>query len=292
MSKQLCRSGRMLLLQQGFTLVELIITMAILAVVAAIVVQPLSQPFKNFMEITRRAELSDAANSTLRRLERDVHEALPNSLRQPSSTCLEYLPIIAGGRYRANLSSTNSGDILDFTGVDNRFDVLTGFGLSGLPNGSRLVIYNLGIRGANAYDLDNTAFIATGASNASSITLIQSKLFPFASPGQRFQVIPNESRVYACVNLGQDAEGNGTGVLVRYARSLGNTALPALNNCPVSTSELPSGYITLGQSLSQCTINYGTGVYQRDAVLQVNLGLSKQETAIQLRHEAHIENVP
>ena len=79
-----------------------------------------------------------------------------------------------GGRYRAK----PTGDILDFTVVDNSFDVLGS--LHAVPSGE-LVIYNLGSTGANAYAGDNRVSI-NNTSTIDKIVLSSATLFPFFIP--------------------------------------------------------------------------------------------------------------
>jgi len=67
--------------QQGFTLVELVITIVISTIVVSFVSLFISGPVMGFADQTRRARLVDAADAALRRIGRDVRRALPNSVR-------------------------------------------------------------------------------------------------------------------------------------------------------------------------------------------------------------------
>ena len=58
----------------------------------------------------RRAELTDAADGALRRLSRDIHLALPNSI-QVSGGLIHFIMTSGGGRYRSELEG---GDYLSF----------------------------------------------------------------------------------------------------------------------------------------------------------------------------------
>ena len=48
----------------------------------------------------RRAALTDTADTAVRRMARDIRKALPNSIRQTSDQCVEFIPTKTGGRYR------------------------------------------------------------------------------------------------------------------------------------------------------------------------------------------------
>jgi len=99
-----CKSYR----QCGFTLVELIMVIALAGIVAVMISTVMSRPLQGFVDQSRRAELTDLAASALNRMARDIRLAVPNSLRnEPNCSplgchTLELLAISEGGRYRAN----------------------------------------------------------------------------------------------------------------------------------------------------------------------------------------------
>src|SRR5438874_2481645 len=151
-------------LQRGVTLIELVIVIAITAIIATGVAVCVSRPFEGYIYAARRAELSDIADTALRRMTRDLRSALPNSIRftcVPSSCAagsvyyLEYLQTSGGGRYRAELDSGGGGNILDFTIADASFEVVGP--MPTFLGGESIVIYNLASSGAiaNAYLGDN-----------------------------------------------------------------------------------------------------------------------------------------
>src|SRR2546421_1726211 len=145
--------------QRGVTLIEMVIVIAITAIIAVGVAVFISRPFESYIDAARRAELSDIADTALRRMTRDLRSALPNSIRitesPPASGIwyLEYLQTTGGGRYRAELANAVPyGDPLEFSAADNAFDVV-GPSIPSLAAGDSIVIYNLAPSGttANAY---------------------------------------------------------------------------------------------------------------------------------------------
>jgi type II secretory pathway pseudopilin PulG len=148
----------------GFTLLEAVLVIALTGIVAAMVAGFIKAPITAYVDQARRAELSDAADTALRRIAREVQRALPNSVRvDASGTLLEFLPVSAAGRYRAAPDASGAGDFLDFdSATDGSFAVL-GPAVS-VSAGDQLVVYNLGLPGADAYSGESRrALVSTGA---------------------------------------------------------------------------------------------------------------------------------
>ncbi len=268
--------------QHGFTLVEMIVAIVITGVVVAMVGMFISVPIQSYVDVANRAELTDTADGALRRISRDLRRALPNSIRtSPSSACVEFLPTSTGGRYRADVA----GNVLDFNNATTTFDVLGD--MPSIPaSGDRVVVYNLGIGTADAYSGGNMATVADATAN--SITLTAPKLFPFESPGNRFQVIPNSEQAvfYVCSNAGTDTSGNGTGTLYRFSGYGINAAAPA--GCPTPVVDTP----ILADHVSACTFTYTGGVTERSGLVSMQLSLTKGSETVSLYHEVHVSNVP
>ncbi|MCQ4348614.1 prepilin-type N-terminal cleavage/methylation domain-containing protein [Pseudomonas stutzeri] len=97
--------------QCGFTLVELILVIALSAVVAVMVSTVLSRPLEGFAAQSRRAALVDTGSIALNRMQRDIRMAVPGSLRMAdldgdgANDALEVLLIEVAGRYLANRPS-------------------------------------------------------------------------------------------------------------------------------------------------------------------------------------------
>lgn len=253
----------------GFTLVELIVVIAITAIIAAVVAVFIRAPVEGYFDSARRAELTDTADTALRRMARDLRLALPNSVRV-NGTALEFLETRTGGRYRAEGDGgATPADELDFAAPDASFEVLGS--LSHAPQvGDLVVVYNLGIGGADAYADDNTAQV-TGV--AGSTITIAPKRFPFESPAKRFQVVSGPVS-YVCAG----------GSLRRY---WGYGKTPAQNVPPAGGSNA-----LLADHVSACSFVYTPGVTARSGLVSMQLQITRDNESVSLYHEVHVPNVP
>jgi MSHA biogenesis protein MshO len=265
---------------RGFTLVEMIMVVAITGIIAAVVAVFIRQPVESYVDTARRGELSDIADTALRRITRDVRTALPNSVRTTevgNVRYLEYLQTSGGGRYRAAPDSAGAGDVLDFVAADASFDVIGT--MPALAAGNSIVIYNLSPSGstANAYSGDNRA--AYSGSTATTITLSAAKLFPFQSPSKRFQVVEG-AVTYAC-----DPLPAGAGELRRYWNYVIVNPQPAP---PAGGSNA-----LLATNIGGCSFTYSTSAASaRTGILALDLQISAGGETVRLFQQAHVNNVP
>ncbi len=281
----------------GFTLIEAIMVIVITGILAAVVASFMKQPVDAYIDSARRAALTDEADTALRRMARDIHKALPNSIRQIDDQCVEFIPTKRGGRYRAAVDTSGAGDFLDFTVTDSSFDM---FGLnlvdmSDLPLpveqqievGDVIAIYNLGSNtGADAYNGDNTSTVTAIAENTSTketnITLNATKPFPFASSSKRFHVIPGNEKIVSFVCNLIDHK------LYR------NADYDYSDQCNVAG--LTGTRSILAQHVNDCQFIYSNDQQrQRDALVKITIKLfdaTEPDETVTLYHETHVSNSP
>jgi MSHA biogenesis protein MshO len=264
----------------------MIMVIVITGIIGGMVAVFLNAPIRQYMDVARRAEMTDIADTALRRINRDLRLALPNSVRvtgtcDGTATCfIEFLPTTGGGRYRAGTGGT--GDELDFAAADASFEVLGAMPVVAADD--RIVVYNLGIPGADAYAGDNIATAA--APGASVVNLAPAFPFPFDSPGRRFHVVTTPV-TYACA----PAAGGVGGTLTRWQGYAIQAGQPAA---------LPAGGTAalLATNVSSCLFVYdGNVVAQRSGLVTMNLSITEADTngvneTVTLYSAAHVSNQP
>ena len=260
---------------RGVTLIEMVIVIAITAIVAGAVAVFIARPIEGYADAVRRAELTDAADTALRRISRDLRTALPNSVRVATVggvAYLEFLQTTGGGRYRSEVDNAGLGNVLKFHETDADFDVIGA--MPTLAAGHSIVVYNLNNTGnvANAYFGDNREAYASTA--GPTINLAAAKQFPFSSPGKRFQVV-DYAVTYAC--------NPATGELRRYWDYGIQAAQP--------TPPVTPNSVLLASEVTACTFTYDAGT-ARVGVVMLDMTIARNNEPIRLYQQVHVNNVP
>ncbi len=255
--------------QRGFTLIELIMVIMIMGLIGGVMVGFMIGPIDAYFASSRRAALTDTADTAVRRMARDIRKALPNSIRIPNSQCLEFIPTKTGGRYRAKVNADGKGDILDFVAADTSFYMFgadSALADQAIAVGDLVAVYNLG---ADAYDLVNTSAVTSvGAGTLANETKIgiNARQFPLALGSNRFHVIPGGENVVAYVCNG--------GNLRRTVRAFTDAVCPTTG--PILASKVGS-----------CNF-----VYNGSALIQLSITFTDSGESVSLYHQVHVNNTP
>lgn len=271
-------TSQILLRQRGVTLIELVVVIVVTGIIAAGVAVFIQRPVEGYVDASRRATLTDEADTALRRITRDLRTALPNSVRvDPSGKFVEFIETTGGARYRAEVDSGGGGNILDFTAADASFDVIGS--APALATGNQIVVYNLYSTGttSNAYVGDNRAALTSTSAPPVAIT---STLFPASSPARRFHVVSGPV-TYGCTG----------GQLLRYS---GYAYNPAQVAPPVGGS---SAILAANIDTPSCSFSYASGSLGErtgtvSIILQINSVAAGTPERVRLFQQAQVNNAP
>lgn len=298
-----------MLSRRGHTLLELIAVIVLLGIIAAVAGLVLRDPVRGYDDARNRAELTDAAETSLRRIATELHQALPNSIRLKQSggtTYVEFLLVRTGGRYRAAVDGSGSGDILDFAASDSAFDtlgplsalsgqsiqandVLTIFNLNSSPSASESNAYTFNQAASNCTSATpvsstcNTANI-TGPDSAGALAgerhvAFDARKFPYTSPGNRFHVISGPV-TFQC-DLAAGTLDRVSGYTIQLAQPG-----PAFAGTPITGR--------LASFVTACDIQYDpvSSLPTYTGLLTLRLTLTRQNESVTLYQEVHVSNVP
>ena len=260
----------------------------LMGVIGGTVAVFMKSPIDAYFDTARRAGIADVADTTVRRMARDIRKALPNSIRlggTGGNQCIEFIPTRMGARYRTQditpVPSDNSS--LRFDVADDSFNML---GLhTDLPAdqqiqvNDRVTVYNLGIAGSDAYAGNNTATVtAVGVSPLSATETRVSMtgnttIFPLESASNRFHIIPRDEKIVSYLCSGGRLYRNAD-----YAYS---------SSCPAPTV----GTTPLIATEATCDFVYNTADI-RNALVQLSLTFSNSGESVSVYHEVHVNNTP
>lgn len=119
--------------QQGFTLIELVVVIILLGVTSVGIARILGLATQNYVNAADRDQLINSARFAIERLNREIPEALPNSVRSFSVTddgsnfdCIEFIPVTASTTYLDITNvAMNQFNVIDFTTGDGNLGTCT-----------------------------------------------------------------------------------------------------------------------------------------------------------------------
>ncbi len=301
-------NSTLLTYERGFSLAEAVIVIVITGIIFAIVAMFIRLPVQGYVQSEGRAELTDIADTALRRMSRDLRLALPNSVRVTNVGTRQYIEFLltkTGARYLAEEDSPAAGqEYLKFsqaancgtTPADCQFSVVGPLpaGQQAIRQNDFIVVYNLGpnMAPADAYDCTGLCNRATVAADpvGSVITMASNpfaaQLAPgFRSPGRHFHVVTTPV-TYEC--------DPGTRRLTRYWN------YPIARNQPSSadSAELGSGQARnalLATDVNNCAFSYSTVANARNGLVGISLTLGSPGSdigTVSLFSQVHVDNMP
>ena len=261
--------------EAGVTLVEMIVAIVVTGILVALASMFGRNQIEAYFDVTNRAALTDAADTALRRIARDLQAALPNSVRV-SGDYIEFVPVRDAGRYRAMLTPAATGDILDFTlAADSSFDVLGP--TVAVAAGEQLVVYNLGIPGADVHVGDVRRAIPAGGVGATRQRRLHSSAnpMPLASPMNRFT--SSASRLPIVV---MSVRGRAAPLELRLRCGTADAAWRRQQCDPCKWRH------------GLCHFHHAPGVQQRNGIVSIRLTLTGNGESVTLMQQVDVLNSP
>lgn len=283
---------------QGFTLVELVATIVILGIIGVTISSIVGYGARVFADVTGRDQILSQSRFVLERLNRDLRNALPNSVRVAGNAtrqCIEYVPIRWSTYYfdipTSGESLSNTLEVVRLSSSIENYQFNQAHQVIVYPIDENAVYRATGNR-RNRYDL---LAVQDGATDRTNLTID-------ISGNQRFTTDSNARRIYIvdepesyCVQNGRitfhqgygfgqqqrtDVGTVGTGVLM--AQNLSNTLSPNPDNFNNNTNR-DDPFRVLEATL------------QRNAYVYLFLRFARPENpseTVVFSNEIHVPNVP
>lgn len=181
-------SGHICTSEQGFTFIELVITVVILSILAIGSIQFVSYSASAYVQTSQRSHQSATASIINEKISRSLRNALPNSPRvNVTGSCIEFIPIISASQYiqAPIVASNNNPTELHVVPLDSAISS-TGYGVI-FPIVSNDLLYNNSRNPGRITTQEMTYLI--DINGASIFSLAEPFQFEQASPRQRVYLV-------------------------------------------------------------------------------------------------------
>ncbi len=304
---------------RGFTLIEMVVTIVLIGIVGVALGGIIVPMVRAHQAQLQRAALTDAAESALRRLVRDVRISLPNSLRitnTASGFAIEMIPTVDGGRYcDSNPANCNGDEVLSFNpGGDQDFDIVGCFrnaafiaSASATTSAYRLVI---GDASGQIYAASGSPAVVTPSGTAITLTTVDGGVGAATGPcgtpsvgdhsnrhhlrlsaAHRFSSMSPRQRVFVVQEAAAPVTyvcNTTTQTLRRYA----GYALQATQPTDPSAAPLNAAASTalVASNLSACSVTTTTADVQARSLLTLSLSVTNAGETVVLMSQLQLDN--
>ncbi|MAD77547.1 MAG: prepilin-type cleavage/methylation domain-containing protein [Rheinheimera sp.] len=266
-------------LRHGFTLIELTIVIVLLSVLALGVSSYIGLGASMYSDATEREQVLNQSRFVAERLQRELRNAAPNSIRTADAAllrCIEFAPIVSSGIYLQAPVAPQAGTELRLAVLNwqsSYLGAVPGLPLSIYPRQPGDIYGNTGstipFSGTETDDMD-------GNSATRTVQLASSHSFVLGSPERRFYLL-SASPVSYCFNAVD-------GSIRRYSNYSYSAAqpLPPLGNAELMASDV-----------QQVRFAINNAVLTRNSVVNLLLQFGQSQASdMFFNYEVHIPNVP
>lgn len=245
---------------RGFTLVELVISMVLAAILAGFVAMMIGTPVDIYLAQSRRAELSDSAETAMRSLREDVRKALPDSLRPANingSPVLDMIEVLAVANYRTDWTT---GEPLQVGSPDQVFDAVTAITVASPIR--YLAVGHSNDNGSDVYAPTTISGVITPAMNitlngtGTQVTLPAPFQFTTKLPTQRAYLLGGVTR-YQCDSATRE---------LRRSRDSAISAAPSAVVAP---------YDVIARNVAACSFRVRNGKAEHGGIAIVEITISR-----------------
>lgn len=257
-------------MQRGFTLIEMVISIILLAVVGLFLGSVIRQGLSIYVDSSAREALIQQGRFVTERLSRELREAVPNSvLVNDDQTCIEFLPITNSAIYSALPSAAGPFRLLPI----NK-QVTRGERLVVLPRDAQSL---LGYLSPNAEQiaLIKESVVFDGSNQLTMVDVQISAASPFSLQSPSRRVYFYRTPVAFCY------ENNR---IYRYAAD-------QLDSEDLVSSELGTG-VLMAENLSQASFEVAKPELQRNGLIKIELIFADRGEEVRFDHDALIYNTP
>jgi len=270
----------------GFTLIELIMVIVLLGVMAVGISGFIGLSTQTYINVSERDELLASARFAIERLNREIRNAVPNSVRVVNKSgfnCIEFVPIKASTTYLdlpvAPKPPSNVIPVIPFKDQQDNDYQCTG------SCNDVVIVYPLTSTDVYSNPSDNVGKMfglksVTKISNSEwTLTLDHPSgdLFDANSPTQRLYIAKSPTS-YCLYNQQLYRFSN-------YTLDNGSYIFPPV--LPVLMAEHVQGF-----SVSNPPFEVNVATLQRNASVQISLQFHRDDEQIAFNHTIHIANIP
>ena len=250
---------------------ELVMVIVILGIIGVLGADFIGKGFKGFHDTENRAAMFEEGSLAMTRMEREIHNAIPNAVDIASSTDLRFGMIdeAAMDRIFGQYTETNPTGTTQIT--DNDPTPL----VTGLPADAIISIYN---RKWEDFSTRLYALDSTYAANTNPLILDSTKPIIDSSPRRRYYVVDKVIR-YQLDTV--------TNTLFRAEDAVSKNGP---GDFSTSTNYPLAKNVTLTNNSNLFT--YTPGTLNRNGVVSINFTLKRGGEEVSFHKEVHIFNVP